>query len=168
MFSTQSARNFLFILIACLQASACLAQSREETIEWLMEKSATSKYSLNIKHAIENGDFVMRYEMPYISGGGEIKKSVPLAQIKSIQHEHTETFLTFMFFCETADCAYMVQTDSDGKFKSEEKQERFLFEIYGKVDAALIPRIEKALLHLIKLEGGNAKLAPFVPKKEAF
>jgi hypothetical protein len=44
----------------------------------------------------------------------------------------------------------------------------FLFEIYAKVDAEMVARMQKALLHLVKLHGGNAKLIPFSEPKEAF
>jgi hypothetical protein len=58
-------------------------------------------------------------------------------------------------------CTYLVD-------EPETKQPRLLFEIYQRLDSAFIPRMNKALLHLIRLNGGNATIVKQDTPKEAF
>jgi hypothetical protein len=141
------------------------AQSKEETIQWILDQSEDEQYSL--KFEITDGELISIYEKPYILGG-EIRKSIPIASITKISFSQTDKYLAFLLECASDDCVYMIETDSSDKMEQEEKQPRMLFEIYKKTDKALVPRFEKAFLHLVQLHGGKATFGPWPKKKEAF
>jgi hypothetical protein len=163
---TRLIHHTLFALaVFGIYTSPLYAQSKEETIQWILDQSEDEEYKL--KFEINDGELISIYEKPYILGG-EIKKSIPIASITKISFSHTDKYLTLLLECATNDCVYMVETDSSDKFMQEEKQPRMLFEIYKKTDKALIPRMEKAWLHLVKLHGGKASFGPWPKKKEAF
>jgi hypothetical protein len=157
------------VLLSLLPIATLQAQSLEETQSWILEQDRNNLTDLS--HSIEDGEFISTLRMPSLgsAGGGEVKRSVPLAQIKTISYVHTDEYLSFVLQCAQGDaCVYQVVNDSDGNFESEERREKLLFELYKKLDASFPKRMEKALLHLIKLSGGSAKAVPFVKKKEAF
>ena len=116
-----------------------------------------------MSYQIEEGEFISTlkgYETRY-------KTSLPIKDITSISYLHTDRFLSFQFKCKD-ECVYLLITDNYDKYISDQKKTGFLFELYGKIDASMIPRIQKALLHLIEIQGGNAQLVPYQKPKEAF
>lgn len=148
------------------------AQSLQETEDWILKKSELSIYSYQMKYSFTDGKFESRYEpMSVIGARIIVNRSIPIAEIKTISHVVGDNYISFKLKCDY-DCVYHENNDGDGKFESEMMDEHFLFEIYGekggKPDLALIPRLEKAFLKLVELNGGKAKIVPHVEKKEAF
>jgi hypothetical protein len=151
-----------FLLALLIFPLSALGQTKEETQAWIISKIP---YNYDLKYTIEDDKLVST--MPGRHGGNNYKRSMPISAIKTISHVHTDTYLSFALKCDD-ECAYLIATDSRDKFVSEAKKDVMLFELYGKLDAELIPRMEKALLRLVELNGGKAKIIPFQKKKEAF
>src|SRR3546814_20711366 len=82
--------------------------------------------------------------------GSDIEKSIPLESVKTISYKHTDEFLSFVLKCEY-DCVYSVVTDPNGKMEEDKYINQFLLEIYEKVDVQMVSRLQKALLHLVKI-----------------
>jgi hypothetical protein len=102
------------------------------------------------------------------AGGADVvNKSIPLASIKRMSFLHTDKFLSFSLMCED-ECAHQINTDYSGKFQSERRSKKFLFEIYKPFDKSFPPRMQKALVHLIALHGGKVKMVPHDAEKQAF
>jgi hypothetical protein len=159
--------NTLIFLLALIAPVISHAQSKAETETWLIEQSRENTQGLSYK--MEDDQLMLILELPSLGthGGGEVHRTVKLAEVKTVSMEHTDRYLSFKLMCET-DCVYQVVNDRDGKFESEEKRKSMLFEIYRKLDKSYPPRVQKALLHLIKLNGGNAKMVVSQKPKEPF
>lgn len=151
---------FLFVPLSF--SLGALAQTKEETQAWIISKIP---FNLDLKYSID-ADKLVSIMSPRFSGD-HFKRSIPMGSVKTISYVHTDTYLSFVLKCED-ECAYLIITDKNDKFVSENKKDVMLFELYGKLDAELIPRMEKALLRLVELNGGKAKLIPHQKKKEAF
>ena len=154
--------KMLLILILALLPLSVIAQTMDETEQWIIEKVNVSR-GLGLSYKIN--DDVLVSEVSSMDLVDE--RTIPIASITSISYVQTDKYLTFFLTCED-DCAYFVQTDSDGTFKEDGKRSKFLLEMYGKIDPEIIPRLQKALLHLIELHGGKAKLVAYQKPKEAF
>jgi hypothetical protein len=157
--------NTLIFSLVLIAPMTSYAQSKAETETWLIEQSRENTQGLSYK--MEDDQLMSVLELPSLGtyGGGEVHRTVNLAAVKTVSMVHTDEYLSFKLMCET-DCVYQVVNDRDGKFESEDKRKNFLFEIYRKLDKSYPPRVQKALLHLIKLSGGNAKIvAPQKPKE---
>jgi hypothetical protein len=100
--------------------------------------------------------------------GSLIKRSIALDQIKTVSAVHKEgEYLSYVLTCES-DCSYMIQTDSSDKLMDEKRSNKMLFEFYTPLEKSFVPRMTKAILHLIKLHNGNAKEIAYVKAKEVF
>jgi hypothetical protein len=145
------------------------AQSEEETVQWLIEQTKPHDLTyVTLEYSVVAGDLKSLY---YFSlGETKLTKSVALSKVTKISHVQTDKYLSFSLMCDNKDdCARAEETERySDKFVSESANEKFLFEIYRKTDKSLAPRIQKALLHLIELNGGKAKAVPHVARKEAF
>ena len=114
-----------------------------------------NKLKLNpqeIKHSIEGDVLISKVTMVNGIGGlgGEpVEKGIPISQITKIVYTHTNEYLSYTMTCDKP-CAYLLD-------EPDEKRPKFLFEIYKKFDSSYVPRMNKALLHLVKLHGGKAK-----------
>ena len=151
-----------FLWFALFFPFVAMAQTQPETEAWILAQ-ASAHYNLDLSYQIEEGEFISTlkgYETRY-------KTSLPIKDITSISYLHTDRFLSFQFKCKD-ECAYLLITDNYDKYISDQKKTGFLFELYGKIDASMIPRIQKALLHLIEIQGGKAQLVPYQKPKEAF
>ena len=140
--------------------SVATAQTKEDTVAWLMKQATQNPYSL--KHAVEDG--VFESHLTLIGGIGRaadpISKAIPLGKVTAIVLTQTDKYVSFSLACDTP-CAYLLESP-------ELKRDRFLFEIYGKFDSAYALRLQNALLHLVKLHGGNAKATSAPKQKEPF
>lgn len=137
------------------------AQTKEETESWILKQTEVNPSE--IKHSIEGDVLISKVTMVNGIGGlgGEpVEKGIPISQISNIVYTHTNEYLSYTMTCGKP-CAYLLD-------EPEEKRPKFLFEIYKKLDSSYVPRMNKALLHLVKLHGGKAKLAKTESSKEAF
>lgn len=136
-------------------------QTKEETESWILKQAAVNTAGLT--YTIEGDEFVSHMSFgpgAEIYGAGAVQKAIPLSRVTHITYVHTEKYLSYSLMCNES-CAYLLE-------EPETKQPKFLFEIYRKLDADFPARMNKALLHLIKLHGGNAKITKQTPAKEAF
>ena len=150
------------ILLFFVFTITAVAQTREETEAWIIKQA---KFNLEgrLKYAIEGDELISRLTLPYGMGGETIQKSIPINQIKSISFTHTHEFLSYSLICNKP-CV----SQFNGNTQSEDMKPRFLFEIYKKLDSSFLPRMDKALLKLIELHGGKAKIVQQKPEKETF
>lgn len=151
------------LLALLLLPLTAAAQTKEETQAWILSKVPYVSY---LNYTIDGENLIATFP-PMRGGGNTIKRTLALKGIKNISYTHTDKYLSFVLKCDT-ECAYLIETDGSDKFVSESKKDMMLFELYGKVDADIGPRMEKALLRLVELNGGKAKAVPYQKKKEAF
>lgn len=147
-------------LLSFLSVTA-MAQTQEETETWILKQTEVNPRE--IKHSIEGDVLISKVTMLNGIGGlgGEpIEKGIPISQITNIIYTHTNEYLSYTMTCDKP-CAYLLD-------EPDEKRPKFLFEIYKKLDSSYVPRMNKALLHLIKLHGGKAKIVKAQIQKEAF
>ncbi len=158
-------KMFAAILFALLFHTNSYAQSLSETENWILSKIPFYQ-PLDLKYSFDNGNLIRKLAMPYSAGGKKTKDIIPLKDVKTISVLVGDDFISFKLKCDS-DCAYEELSTSEGDFISEEMFDAFLFEIYfdGKFDKSLAPRIEKALLKAIELNGGKAKIITDVEKE---
>ena len=136
-----------------------MAQSRQETEDWIINQTKVNPYGL--KHRIEGNELISRLELPSVTiGGGIIEKAIPIGQITTIAYTHTNEYLSYTLSCNVP-CSYLMESP-------EIKRPKFLFEIYSKLDASYVQRMNNALLHLVKLHGGQAKVVKAAVPKQPF
>jgi hypothetical protein len=158
---------WILTLLSALAPALVMAQTKEETEKWILTQTDNNTIR-SLSYKIENGEWVRKLE-PFttIGDGKTTKNTIQIKDITSISFLHTDKVMSFKFTCPD-DCVYTVTTNSSDKFVSDEKGNSFLFEIYGKLDASMLPRMQKAILHLIELNGGKAKMVAYQKPKEAF
>jgi hypothetical protein len=158
---------WILTLLAALAPALATAQTKEETEKWILTQTDNNTIR-SLSYKIENGEWIRKLEpFTMIGDGKTTKNTIQIKDIKTVSALHTEKFMSFEFTCPE-DCTYSVTTNSSDKFVSDEKGNRFLFEIYGKLDASMLPRMQKAILRLIELNGGKAKMVAYQKPKEAF
>jgi hypothetical protein len=146
------------LLFSCVAVNA-VAQTKEETEAWIIKQTEVNPYE--IKHSIEGDELISHITMPSVNiGNPPIQKAIPISQVTTIAYTHTNEYLSYTMTCDQP-CAYLLD-------EPDEKRPKFLFEIYKKLDASYVPRMNKALLHLVKLHGGKAKVVKAEVPKEAF
>lgn len=154
-------RNTAWILGLLFFSLASAAQTKEETAEWILKQSEINTPLL--KYGIEGGEFVSEVSFgpgADAMGASAVRKAIPIREISRITYVHTDRYLSYSLMCDRP-CAYLID-DPD------QKQPKFLFEIYRKLDASFPPRMNKALLKLIEQHGGKAKLLQVRPATEPF
>lgn len=153
-----------FLITICLLSFLSLnamAQTKEETEAWILKQTEVNPSE--IKHSIEDDVLISKVTMLNGIGGlgGEpIEKGIPISQITKIVYTHTNEYLSYTMTCDQP-CAYLLD-------EPDEKRPKFLFEIYKKLDTGYVTRMNNALLHLVKLHGGKAKIVKAQIQKEAF
>ena len=150
-----------FFTIICLFSffsMTAIAQTKEETEAWIIKQTEVNPYALT--HSIEGDELISHTEMGIGSMREKIQKVIPISQVTTIAYTHTNEYLSYTMTCDKP-CAYLLD-------EPEEMRPKFLFEIYTKLDASYVPRMNKALLQLVKLHGGKAKVVKAAVVKEAF
>lgn len=153
-----------FLTALCLLSFFSISatgQTKEETEAWIIKQTEVNPRE--IKHSIEGDVLISKVSMVNDIGGlgGEpIEKGIPIRQITNIAYTHTSEYLSYTMTCDQP-CAYLLD-------EPDEKRPKFLFEIYKKLDTGYVPRMNKALLQLVKLHGGKAKIVKAQTLKEAF
>jgi hypothetical protein len=152
-------KNIVLLVFLTLYTTIAISQTQEETEGWILKQT---EFNLEgrLKYAIEDGELISSLTLPYALGGETIQKAIPISQITKISFVHTDKYLSYSLMCDKP-CAYQADEPDD-------KQTKFLFEIYKKQNSSFPPRMQKALLHLIKLYGGEAKMIKHEVQKEAF
>lgn len=151
-------RRILVVILICFFSSTAMSQTKSETESWIIKQ--TERNPFEIKHFIQNGLLISQITMASGFGFVPIEKAIPISQITNISYTHTNEYLSYTMTCNT-DCAFLLDD-------SNVKRQKFLFEIYYNFDASFVPRMNKALLHLVKLHGGKATIVKAEPIKEAF
>lgn len=153
-----------FLITLCfltLFSVSATAQTKEETEAWIIKQTEVNPRE--IKHSIEGDVLISKVTMLNGIGGlgGEpVEKAIPISHITKIVYTHTNEYLSYTMTCDKP-CAYLLD-------EPDEKRPKFLFEIYKKLDTSFAARMNKALLHLVKLHGGKAKIVKAQIQKEAF
>lgn len=137
-----------FLLAGLVFSAATTAQTREETEAWILEQAAGNRYEL--QHVIEEGQFISRVTLRGLVGETTIAKAIPIHKVTRITFVHTRDYLSYSLMCDEP-CAYLLD-------EPESKRPKFLFEIYVALDSSFAPRMNAALLHLIKSYGGKARI----------
>jgi len=152
---------FIFMGLLSFFSINAIAQTKEETEAWIIKQTEVNREE--IKHSIEGDVLISQVTMVMNIGGlggGPIRKVIPISQVTTIAYTHTNEYLSYTMTCDTP-CAYLLD-------EPEEKRPKFLFEIYKNLEASYVLRMNKALLHLVKLHGGKAKIVKAETPKEAF
>lgn len=155
-------KKWIGIFIFFLFTTNAVAQpSKDETEGWILNQAEVNAPGLS--YTIEGDEFVSRMSFGAgagIYGANDVQKAIPISKVTQINYIHTDKYISYILMCNEP-CAYLLA-------EPEEKQPKFLFEIYRKLDGKFAERMNKALLHLIKLHGGQAKISKQAPVKEAF
>ena len=161
-------RKLFLLLLVLIQSFSLYSQSKEETQNWILKELSNHRLSGNI---IYSNYFIMEgyiIEEHYwnVTGKFTFRRSskIPLKNIYQIQLDKSQVGYIFNLKCKS-DCVANKEFDNDGKIENEYLSQVFEIQI-DQGDSTLLNRIPKALLHLIKLHGGNAKLVPI--KKDPF
>lgn len=138
-----------------------MAQIKEETELWVLKQTQVNP--IEIKYSIEDDVLISKVTMLNGIGGlgGEpIEKGIPISQITTISYTHTNDYLSYTMTCDKH-CAYLLD-------EPNEKRPKFLFEIYKKLENSYVLRMNNALLNLVKLHGGKAKIIKVEAPKEPY
>ena len=168
-------------LIILLFTNFCFCQTKEETVDWISQEiKSHSGYNKNYSEFSnyfirENNTVIIRQDFEV--DNGEIKSIsesiIPIKSITSIkvsQYQNSDTTnqynnsIVFELNCKFK-CVKNSSFNDDGKTKEEFTSNEFFLRIDNQ-DMTLKNRVPKALLHIIKLCGGNAKLESV--KKDIF
>lgn len=154
------------LILFVLPVLTATAQTRDEAEAWIIRQTQFNVPGLT--YLIEEGELVRRIQLPSMPGGSAVtQQSIPINQIVSIAVTHTDRFLSYALACAKP-CVEQIDQGTEDQFNHQEKRSRLLFEIYTKFDASFPPRMNKALLRLVELHGGKAKLTVQALAKEAF
>ena len=152
-------RFFATVFLLSTYSSAAIAQTLAETEAWIIEQTKVNPYQL--KHSIVGDELISITTVGSdMITGGPVQKAIPISQVTTIAYTHTNEYLSYTMTRDNP-CAYLLD-------EPEELRPKFLFEIYTKLDASYVPRMNKALQHLIKLHGGKSKVVKAAAVKEVF
>lgn len=146
------------LLASFLYSAATIAQTKEETEAWILKQAAKNRFEL--QHAIEDGLFISRITMPGFPSDTLIEKAIPISKVTRVYYTHTQEYLSYSLRCDEP-CAYLMD-------EPEIKRDNFLFEIYQPLNSSFPHRMNKALLHLIKIHGGHARVEKQELAKQPF
>jgi hypothetical protein len=176
------------LVAACLVSLSMKAQTLEETEKWISSEldnhhDTETRYSFNNHHSIIS-EWSLTHKLRFydIAKGEKAANGVrivDLAKIKEITYFKKDEKFHIILSCKEL-CGLFVETSKD--YVKEEKitvrnstpqkgtkKETLVNEIWVTIaevsEESLLPRIEKAFLHLIKLNGGDAKIVPYKPKE---
>lgn len=155
--------NFIFFILTLGYSTLCVGQTKSETENWILEKSEefaiNNMYNRELK--IENGYFTYYEKI----GDTQFYERILIKNISKIQikkEESADWGYTIKVFCNGKGCM-----DSghyiDGKYKNTTISYTgsvFYVNVYlnkNFENEDLPKRMEKALIHLVKLYGGVAK-----------
>lgn len=153
------------MMLLLLFPAAAVAQTKQETADWITSKT-NATFNEGLSYQVDDDSLIVKLRSPGLYGGSQ-ERTMPIRSIAQISYLHTDEFLSVRLTCLDK-CAHVAGFDDSGKFLSDGYSDTFLVEIYGKVDADLPERMQKAILHLVSLHGGQAKIVPHRKLKETF
>jgi len=148
----------LFILLFVSICNNLISQTKEQTSNWLIEK-------LNENSELNDG--LNNETICYIKDSNLIEKTynktfntttifgIPIKSITKITVFKDKNSFTFSLFCDR-NCINKQINSIVGEIEEDNKKDLSLD--INNNDSTLYQRIPKALVHLIKIYGGNAKL----------
>ena len=154
-------KQIIWALALVAVATSAGAQTREATQEWILHQSGMNPP--NLSHHIEGGELVSEVSLgpgAAALGAAPVRKAVEIGKVTRITYVHTDRYLSYTLACDVP-CAYVLD-------EPDRLGNKFLFEIYRKLDANYPARMGKALQHLVKLHGGTAAVVREQAPKEAF
>lgn len=138
------------------------AQSKEDTANWIISKTSEHEIDLAGKrnYFIYEGEIIMEW---YIDNKIAYIKTLPLKAITEVKIDSDKNRIQFILSCKDY-CGKNKNYINDNIEKIENVKSLII--MIDANDETLINRMPKSILHLIKLNGGLAKLIN--QKKEPF
>jgi hypothetical protein len=161
VFNTLRKISLSILVLLFLSVGKATGQTLDETEAWIIKQTEVNRAEL--KHSIDRGILISHLKLGMNVGGlfgGAIEKGIPIGKVTQIGYTHTPDYLSYTMTCKSP-CAFLLE-------EPDTMRPKFLFEIYKKVDAVYVERMNKALAHLVRLHGGHATLVKASPVKEAF
>ncbi|WP_304192613.1 hypothetical protein [Phenylobacterium aquaticum] len=157
---------YTILLIAISFVS--FSQTQEETQNWITKELSNHQLKGNTGYSnyfINEGSITLEY---FWNTTGKFTlghyAQISLKNIYKIEIDKSQVGYIFNLKCKN-DCVLNKWYDNDEKIKEQNSSQTFSIQI-DQIDASLLNRMPKALAHLIKLYGGNAKIIPL--KKDPF
>ena len=149
----------LFALL--LAAGPASAQSLEDTASWILDQTRVNPPTLSYRI----GDGLMRSEVTLgpgaaAMGAAPVRKAIPIGRVSRISFVRTQRYLSYSLACDSP-CAFLED-------EPDTKQPVVLLEFYAPLDAGYTARMNKALVHLVRLHGGSAVITERPAKVEPF
>ena len=161
----RSGASIGLFLLALYGGVAC-AQTKADTEAWLIEQSADNVPGLT--YTIDGDDLLRRLQLPSLPlASGVVQQSIPIRRITSIEVVHTEKYLSYALSCAEPCVEHLTQGIADEPDPGR-KRPVLLFEIYRKLDASFLLRMNMALLKLVELHGGKASVVEKAKPKAPF
>ena len=164
-------RHLWPIIASTLVTFPAIAENKETMASWIIRQTEIDSIPPNspapgLSYAISGEELHRRVEFPTLAGGGTVQMSIPIQQISRIEYLYTERYLAYSLSC-TNNC---VKTTRQGGAAAPITSEprKLLFEIKRKLDPDFPPRMHQALLKLIELHGGKARLMPLYLPRTVF
>ncbi len=160
-------KNFYIVLlftITCISFS----QTKEDTSNWILKELSNHQLKGNIGYSnyfINEGSITEEY-LWNTTGKFTLGMyaKISLKNVYQIEIDKSQVGYIFNLKCKS-NCVSVRWYDNDEKIKEQYSTQTFTIQI-DQNDSTLLDRIPKALAHLIKLYGGNAKIVPL--KKDPF
>ncbi len=152
------------VLVFTLGTKICVAQSKSETENWLISIIEDPEYKYNAYHSyaisFENGNMIII--SPWLQKLYEYK--IPLKSLGKIKLQKLDDGYRLTISCSNEACIkygeYVNRDTKNYQFVSNNKQTIIMFGTNLEFDN-LPSRLEKALKHLVQLNGGKLIEEPF-------
>ncbi|MEH6706099.1 MAG: hypothetical protein V7691_14990 [Galbibacter orientalis] len=162
--------NKVLLIIILLTSISIFSQSKSETEKWIVEKYNEYESSVNHTRELIFDDGYIYYLWIFADNYGYWTQ-LPITEIKNIKIHHKKFDANDT---EGWDVITLYYNKNKSKTKDAKPSENSYYEIsestsfeiklsHNFIDDGLKPRMEKALIHLVKSYGGNATI-----KKEPF
>ncbi len=160
-------KNFYIILLITITCVS-FSQTKEDTKNWILKELSNHQLKGNIGYSnyfINDGSITEEY---FWNTTGKFTlghyAKISLKNVYQIEIDKSQVGYIFNLKCKN-DCVSNRWYDNDEKIKEQNSTQTFSIQI-DQNDSTLLSRIPKAIAHLIKLHGGNAKIIPL--KKDPF
>lgn len=154
--------KIFFLIIFLLSVNFFNSQTKDETQKWIKETYEKHRRPENLKNWVEfvNGELVYSSSPRYFERI-KISDINKISVKKDLLNDSLGklSWYSIKLFCKNTDCVKREYVDG----KTDKIEEISIILDLSFEEDGLSKRMEKALLHLIKLYGGNASL-----KKETF
>lgn len=139
-------------------------QTKAETENWIIEQTAKHKLTNPIGYDYDiQGDFLIATLQD--NDAVTISK-IPIRSISEILTTYNDEHIIFTLKCSKK-CSTSIYKSKKSDYTSSDNNDFILLILYYTKDIELIPRISKAIKHLVKLNGGSA-IVKSTKSKEPF